>query len=74
MKKKYLVRALAALPMLSVGISMIVFLLMAFEVHLWALLAIGNFWAFGILSRDYEWYVLKLSDFIEEMVIDAKHE
>lgn len=74
MRKKYFVRALAALPMLSVGISMMVFLVMAFSEHFWVLLAIGNFWAFSILARDYEWYVRKLSDFIEEMVEDAVYE
>lgn len=74
MRKKYVVRLIAVLPMLVVAISMVVFLAFAFDNAWWILLAIGDFWAFMLMSRDYEWHVKYLANFLEDMANDAKCE
>ena len=74
MKKRYFVRLLAALPMLAVGVSVIFFVVKAFENVWWILLAIGDFWAFQRVCKDYEWYVKELASTIRDMAVDALHE
>ena len=73
-KSKYLVRFIAAMPMLATAIGMIVFLVMAFENHWWVLLAIGNFWSFMRLAQDYEWTVRDVANFLKRMANDALSE
>lgn len=72
--KKYLIRLIAVLPMLAVAISMVVFIVLAFDCWWWILLFIGNFWAFTRLAKDYEWYVRELASIIRDMAVDALHE
>ena len=64
---KYIIRFIAAIPMLSIGLSMLFALVYAFEYPLFALLAIGNFWAFVWISHYYECIVDETCDFIKEM-------
>ena len=64
---KYIIRFIAAIPMLSVGISMLFALIYAFEYPLFILLAIGNFWAFAWISHYYEYIVDETCDFIKKM-------
>ena len=74
MKKKYFVRLLAALPMLTVGVSAIFFGVKAFE-NVWCiLLCIGNVWAFLSLASTYEWSVRDIAYFLKDMGNDALHE
>ena len=72
--KKYFIRALAALPLLSSGVSMVVFLVMAFETHWWVLLAIGNLLAFSRVAQDYEWCVRDFAKYLKRMAEDAMYE
>lgn len=72
--KKYLVRFIAVLPMLATAISMVVFVVLAFDCWWWILLAIGDFWAFQRVAKDYEWYVKELASIIRDMATDALHE
>ena len=74
MKKKYLVRLLAVLPMLAVGVSDIFFWVKAFENVWWVFLAIGNIWAFLALASTYEWSVRDIAYFLKNMGNDALHE
>ena len=71
---KYVIRMLAAIPMLTVGISMVVFGAMAFDNAWWALLAIGDFWALWRVCQDYEFYVRELARFFKKMALDAMYE
>ena len=64
---RYIIRFIAAIPMLSVGISMLFALIYAFEYPLFAILAIGNFWAFVWISHYYECIVDEICDFIKEL-------
>lgn len=73
-KLKYLVRFIAAMPMLATAIGMVVFLVMAFENHWWVLLVIGNFWSFMRLAQDYEWTVRDVAAFFRRMANDALSE
>jgi hypothetical protein len=68
---KYFVRLLAALPMLGTGISMIVFVVMAFENPLWILEAIASFYSFMVCATHYEDTVRHLAIFIKLMAKDA---
>ena len=71
---KYLVRFVAVLPMLAVAISMVMFLVFAFDNAWWLLLAIGNFWALQRLCQDYEWCVRSVAYLLKKMASDALHE
>lgn len=73
-KLKYLVRFIAAMPMLATAIGMVVFLVMAFENHWLVLLVIGNFWSFMRLAQDYEWTVRDVAAFFRRMANDALSE
>ena len=64
---KYIIRFIAAIPMLCVGLSMLFALIYAFEYPIFALLAIGNFWAFVWISYYYECIVDEICDFIKEL-------
>ena len=64
---KYIIRLIAAIPMLSVGISMLFALIYTFECPLFALLAIGNFWAFVWISHYYEYIVDETCDFLRDL-------
>ena len=74
MKKKYLVKLLAALSMLAVGVSTVFFAVKAFENVWWVFLAIGNVWAFLILASNYEWTVRDVVIFLRQMAHDAMYE
>ena len=74
MRKKYVVRLLAVLPMLATAISMVVFLAFAFDNAWWVLLAIGDFWAFMRICQDYEWCVRDVAYLLKRMANDALSE
>lgn len=65
---KYIIRLLASLPMLSVGISTIILCVFAIE-HPWMWIpAILNMWAFLIIATHYESTVKHLRFSIKDRV------
>jgi len=62
---KYIIRLIAAIPMLATGLSMVFFLVLAFEYSIFALLAIGDFLAFIFISNYYEYMVDELKDVVK---------
>ena len=64
---KYIIRLIAAVPMLATGLSMVFFLVLAFEYSIFALLAIGDFLAFIFMSNYYEYMVDELKDLVKTM-------
>ena len=67
---KYIIRALAAIPMLTVGISTIILCVFAIE-HPWLWIpAILNLWAFLLIASHYEETVRHLRFFIKDKVED----
>jgi hypothetical protein len=65
--KKYLIRFIAGLPMLASGLSMVVFFALSFDYLILALLCIGNFFSFIILSSYYERTVKDFKEIIREL-------
>lgn len=66
--KKYVLRFIAILPMLCVGLSsMFAFLYAIDHSSLFILLGIGNFLAFARLSHYYEEMVDELCDFLKDL-------
>lgn len=72
--RKYFVKLLAALPMLTVGVSAMFFGVKALENVWYVFLAIGNVWAFLILASNYEWTVRDIVIFLRQMAHDAIYE
>ena len=68
---KYIVRLMAAIPMLGAGIALIMFVVMAFENPLWVLEAIASFYSFMVCATHYEDTVRHLATFIKLMAKDA---
>lgn len=62
---KYIVRLLAAIPMLAVGISAILAFVFSFDTLWFIPLCIGNILAFIILSDFYEGTVKELKNLFE---------
>lgn len=71
---KYIIRLLATIPALIVGISVIMFVVKAFDNPWYVILAIGNIIAFAILLSYYEDTVKDLAIIIKSMANDALHE
>lgn len=62
---KYIIRLIAAIPMLATGLSMVFFFVLAFEYSIFVLLAIGDFLAFIFISNRYEYMVDELRDLVK---------
>ena len=71
---KYIIRFMAAIPMLGAGIALIMFGVMAFEKPLWVLEAIASFYSFMVCATHYEDTVRHLAIFINLMAKDALEE
>lgn len=67
---KYIIRMLAAIPMLTVGVSSIVLFVFAFDYHWLVIPAILNFFAFMVCASHYEESVRDLRLFIGTMLMD----
>lgn len=61
---KYILRFVAAIPMMSAGISMVFSFAYAFDYPWFALLAIGNFFTLQVTSAHYEETVKAISAFL----------
>ena len=61
---KYIIRFVAAVPMMSAGISMVFSFACAFSYPWFALLAIGNFFALQVACAHYEETVKAISAFL----------
>ena len=68
---KYIVRLMAAIPMLGAGIALIMFGVMAFNNPLWILEAIASFCSVMVCATHYEDTVRHLANFIKLMAKDA---
>lgn len=64
---KYIISLIAAVPMISAALSMIISLIMAFEYPVCALLAIGNFFALRVACAYYEDTVDDIVEFLRKV-------
>lgn len=71
---KYIIRLLAAVPMLGAGVAAIVFGVMAFDNAMWILATICNIYSFLVCAIHYEDTVRSLAIFIKLMAEDTLHE
>lgn len=69
---KYILRFVACIPMIAVGISFVISLVFAFEYPIVVLLTIGNFFAMQVVCAYYEETVEALADFLRKMCDDVK--
>ena len=70
---KYIIRFVAAVPMMSAGLSMMFSAIYAFDYPWFALLAIGNFFALHTCSSNYEDSVDSLVEYLR-MLCDKTDE
>lgn len=68
---KYLIRLLAAIPMIGAGIAIIWFMVMSFDEWPYILVSIANVYTFMVCAHHYEESVRILALFIKRMAVDA---
>ena len=68
---KTLIRILTSIPMIIVGISAIVLTVMSADYHWLSILAVGNWFVFGILLNIYEDLVYSFGIYLKDKFLET---